>query len=155
MFSSPESWNSTRANIILTRNEFTDTSTIGDLNVANGLFKCSTLEDTVRRVKKFGETAIPAGLYRVVLTTSFKFGFVPHLLNVPYFEGILIHNGNAPVDTHGCILVGQYNQVQKNWIGESRSTLKNLMLALKELNEKEELWIDVRGGLTKEQMMLS
>lgn len=148
-------WTDTRANLILTRSEFTDTSTIGELNVANGLFKSATLEDTVRRVKKFGETAIPAGLYRVVLTTSFKFGFVPHLLNVPYFESILIHNGNSPENTHGCILVGKYDHVQKNWIGESRNTLKSLMLVLKELNEKEELWIDIRGGLTKEQMSLS
>lgn len=155
MFSSPDSWNATKANLILTRNEFTDTSTIGEFNVANGLFQCSSLEDTVRRVKKFGETAIPAGLYRAVLATSFKFGFVPHILNVPYFEGILIHNGNSPENTHGCILVGKYDRAQKNWIGESRNTLKSLMLVLKELNEKEELWLEIRGGLTKEQMSLS
>lgn len=141
-----------RPNIILNRFEFTDSSTIGSLNVDKGVFECFTLEDTVRRVKQFGETAIPCGVYRIALINSPKFGFVPHILNVPYFENILIHNGNSPTDTLGCILVGQYNRLQKDWIGESRSTLKALMEVLKPMNEREQLWIEIVGGLTKDQM---
>lgn len=142
-------------NLILNRFEFTDASTIGTLNVDKGIFTCFTLEDTVRRVKKFGETAIPSGIYKVALINSPKFGFVPHLLNVPYFTEILMHNGNHPGHSLGCILVGHYDKNQKNWIGESRATLKSLMEVLKPMNEKEELWIEIRGGLSKEQMELS
>lgn len=145
---------SNRPNIILSRFEFSDLSTIGALNVDKGIFECSTLEDTARRIKQPGQTAIPSGIYRVILKNSPKFGFVPHLVEVPLFTDILIHNGNSPIDTRGCILVGHYDRAQKNWIGESRATLKALMEVLKPMNEKEELWIEIQGGLTKEQMSL-
>lgn len=146
---------SPKANIILNRFEFSDESTIGTLNVDQGMFEAFTLEDTVRRVKKFGETAIPSGIYKVVLMNSHKFGFVPHLLDVPYYTDILMHNGNAPAQTFGCLLIGRYDPQQKNWIGESRATLKSLMEVLKPLNEKEALWIEIRGGFTKDQMSLT
>lgn len=143
-----------KPNIILNRFEFSDQSTIGTLDIDKGMFSCFVLEDTIRRVKKFGETAIPSGIYKMVLITSPKFGFVPHLLNVPYFTDILIHNGNSPIDTRGCLLVGKYSKDQKNWVGESRLMHKAMMEVLRPMNEKEELWLEIRGGLTKEQMTL-
>lgn len=85
--------------------------TIGRLEV-DGKYFCDTLEDRVRdlsREKKIpGETAIPAGIYDVVVNISPRFKRkLPRLLNVPGFEGILIHRGNTPGDTAGCILVGE------------------------------------------------
>lgn len=85
--------------------------TIGTLKV-DGKYFCDTLEDRVRdlsREKKVpGETAIPAGIYDVVVNISPRFKRkLPRLLNVPGFEGILIHRGNTPGDTAGCILVGE------------------------------------------------
>ena len=85
--------------------------TIGTLEV-DGKYFCDTLEDRVRdlsREKKVpGETAIPAGRYDVVVNISPRFKRkLPRLLNVPGFEGILIHRGNTPEDTAGCILVGE------------------------------------------------
>jgi hypothetical protein len=93
--------------VTLHRTIATDKSTIGELFV-DGVFECFTLEDVVRDVKIFGETAIPAGTYEVILNHSPRFGkIMPRLLEVPNFTGILIHKGNTPENTHGCILVGK------------------------------------------------
>lgn len=91
-----------------------DSYTIGHLYIdyENGethLF-CDTLEDKVRIpfIKVKGETAIPAGKYIMVLDFSVRFQReMPHILDVPGFEGIRIHKGNTIEDTEGCILLGQ------------------------------------------------
>ena len=87
--------------------------TLGYLWVDGG-FECFSLEDPVREIGPNGEgkvpgsTAIPAGTYPVVVNTSQRFGrLMPRLLQVPHFDGILIHKGNTAEDTHGCILVGR------------------------------------------------
>ena len=85
------------------------TYTIGRLSI-DGSYFCDTLEDVVRPdgVKIYGETAIPKGKYKVVVDMSTRFKkLMPHILNVPMFEGIRIHSGNTDKDTHGCILVGK------------------------------------------------
>lgn len=76
---------------------------------ANGKYICDILEDLARKpgVKVYGETAIPEGTYKVVLTPSPKFKRVlPLLLDVPGFTGIRIHEGNTAKDTHGCLIPG-------------------------------------------------
>ncbi|MBP9994103.1 MAG: hypothetical protein KBT67_04055 [bacterium] len=85
--------------------------TIGKLYV-DGKYLCDTLEDKFRDLSKakkvYGETAIPAGEYRVIMTYSPKFRReMPLLLNVPQFETVRIHPGNTADDTEGCILVGE------------------------------------------------
>lgn len=52
-------------------------------------------------------SCIPEGTYRTVLAFSNRYGkIMPRLLDVPDRDGILIHPGNTPHDTEGCILVG-------------------------------------------------
>ena len=86
--------------------------TIGTLYV-NGERFCDTLERRVRdlaggEAKVPGETAIPEGVYKVIVNRSPKFGRdLPRLLDVPQFEGVLMHRGNTVEDTAGCILVGE------------------------------------------------
>lgn len=106
--------------------------TIGKLYI-NGEYFCDTLEDRdrglkqsndlelIKEVKVMHETAIPTGEYKVSLNiVSPKYsnyskypwarevhGKLPRLLNVPGFEGILIHVGNIHSHTSGCILVGK------------------------------------------------
>ena len=73
--------------------------------------QCDTLEPQWRDLKKEkkvrGKTAIPEGKYKIVMSPSAKFGKnMPYLIDVPQFEGIMIHPGNTVKDTMGCILVG-------------------------------------------------
>lgn len=98
--------------------------TIGHLYI-DGAYFCDTLEDTVRDLdtepKVPGRTAIPAGRYRVVVNRSPRFGRdLPRLLDVPHFDGILIHSGNSAADTAGCILVGRNTAVGR--LTNSRAT---------------------------------
>jgi hypothetical protein len=103
----------------LVRKEFTEKSTIGDLLIDDSFF-CFTLEDMVREpgVKIPGQTAIPEGRYRVVIDQSNRFRrAMPHILDVPMFEGIRIHSGNTDKDTEGCILLGMTKS--KDFVGQS------------------------------------
>lgn len=98
--------------LLLERRFKGDAYTIGSLYV-NGEKFCDTLEDRVRDLaggesKVPGETAIPEGRYRVIVNRSPKFGRdLPRLLDVPMFDGVLIHRGNTAEDSAGCILVGE------------------------------------------------
>ncbi len=85
--------------------------TIGKLYI-DGKYFCDTLEDQVRNLaneKKIPkQTAIPVGVYEVIVNISPRFRRkLPRLLDVPGFDGILIHRGNTAEDTAGCILAGE------------------------------------------------
>ena len=122
----------------LERTALRPTYTIGHLyDVTDGRreYICDVVEDKVRDLNKNGrfdgdekkvpsQTAIPYGIYRVTMwTRSPKFsnftkypyarkydGYLPRLLNVPHFEGILIHCGSSAASSAGCLIVG-YNKV--------------------------------------------
>ncbi len=80
--------------LVLIRTDLLDTCTIGEL-YHNDKFICYTLEDKVRPIKIYGETAIPYGTYKVIVNHSQRFNqLMPLLLNVPNFEGIRVHMGN-------------------------------------------------------------
>ena len=132
-------------NLLLKRIALRETYTIGKLYV-DGVYFCDTLEDKVRDYNKdgdlldkdeqkvFGETAIPYGMYKVILNYSPRFKkILPRLLDVRHFEGILIHPGNTAKDTHGCILVGKNNQVGR--VNESKVTFDRLFAVLKQATE--------------------
>lgn len=112
--------------------------TIGSLSV-DGDWEAWTVEDVVRApgVKVKGQTAIPAGKYRVDITFSNRFQQpMPLLLNVPMFEGIRIHPGNTQHDTEGCILVG-WDRLAKS-IGRSRLAYRQLYGKLREAKARAE-----------------
>ena len=80
---------------------------------------CSVLEDTdrgliqsmsveeIKKIKVYGQTAIPRGIYEVQITYSPKFKrMLPILRDVKGFSGIRIHPGNTPSDSLGCLLPG-------------------------------------------------
>lgn len=128
-----------------------DTYTIGRLYV-DGKYFCDTIEDKDRGLrqtlsveenlarKKRGETAIPTGRYIVTLGVrsprfgakkqyEFCKGYLPRLLSVPAFDGVLIHIGNTAKDSEGCILVGENKAVGK--VLNSAATFRRLYDVLK------------------------
>lgn len=120
--------------LILQRHTYSSAATIGDLSVDGGFF-CKTLEDADRQLecggeKVYGKTAIPRGNYDVILDWSQRFKSVmPHILNVPGFEGVRIHAGNKPEDTEGCVLVGA-KVLTDSFISDSRVTFSRLSAIL-------------------------
>ncbi len=137
--------------LLLKRIARRETYTIGKLYI-DGEYFCDTLEDTdrglrqdmslpvIRAKKRAGVTAIPTGRYKVTLKVQsprfskkemyqFCKGYLPRLVNVLGFEGVLIHVGNTAKDTEGCILVGRNTKVGK--VLESRVTFVNLYERLK------------------------
>lgn len=133
--------------LTVTREIFTDHSTTGMLYVDEAFF-CYTLEDRDRQKQADGsiipwvpslkipkETAIPYGTYQVITDYSNRFKKVmPHILNVPNFEGIRIHSGNTDHDTEGCLLLGM--SLNKDFVGRSKEAFDKffslLQKALKE-----------------------
>lgn len=121
-----------------------ETYTIGDLFI-DDVFFCHVLEDKVRDYDKdgkldepkvYGQTAIPYGEYKIVITYSQRFKKdLPLLTNVPEFDGIRIHPGNNQVDTHGCLLVG-VNDV-KGEIHQSKITFEKLFALMKKSKQTE------------------
>ena len=123
------------------------TYTIGELSV-NSNYLCDTLEDRVRPEgeKVYGETAIPAGTYTVVLSYSNRFKKVmPEIQNVPNFTGVRIHCGNSSKDTEGCLLVGKWDGKTENWISDSKNSYNKLYPLLEEaFNKKENITITIK-----------
>ena len=120
--------------------------TIGNFSV-NGKILSNCLEDKERIpfVKIPGDTAIPAGRYEVVLDFSDRFQRVmPHILNVPKFDGIRIHGGNTDKDTHGCVLLGWWRD-GKDWVEDSTICNDILMDILnRAVTRKEKIYITIK-----------
>lgn len=119
-----------------------DNYCIGKLYI-NGKYFCDTLEDVDRglddsmteadilKQKKYGQTAIPTGIYTVLLTYSPKYKKVmPLVNNVKGYSGIRIHSGNTSKDTLGCLLVGKNTVVGR--LTDSRNTYNALYKRLQQ-----------------------
>lgn len=107
---------------------------------ADGKFEAFTLEPLLDN-----KVAIPVGKYRVTLEHSPRLGFVtPRLHKVPQHEGILIHSGNYPKDSLGCILVGKTEG--HSFVGSSRLAFYALMDKLQQ--QKDEMYIEIENAKT-------
>lgn len=129
--------------LTLIRTKFLSDRTIGALHIDDVLF-CDTLEPSRSR-QMYG--LIPDGTYGITLKVqSPKYlqvatyrkinARMPRLLKVPGREGILIHPGNRPEDTRGCILVGKLN-INDN-LQESRNTFFELYRRMQQAEQKGE-----------------
>jgi hypothetical protein len=121
-------------------------STIGVLYV-DDVIECLTLEDVARAegVKIPNETCIPPGRYRIVVNWSPKHKCsMPYLVDVPGFSFIMIHQGNYPENTSGCLLVGTEKAPDK--VLHSDDAFNKLIPKLKAAQDAgEQIWITVRN----------
>lgn len=129
----------------------------------DGIYQCDVIEDTDRGLtnemsvteiqskKVYGETAIPKGTYQITLdVVSPKFkdrswatfceGKLPRLLDVPGYEGVLIHVMNQASESLGCIGVGQ--KTKDGWVSNSTQTFKNLYYKLKQATDQITITIE-------------
>ena len=114
-------------NLLLIRDTFSKESTIGELFL-NGERICDTLEnpylDNQRNI-----SCIPEGEYPVRLRYPRESGTRDylHLLiqDVPNREWVLVHIGNFPSQTKGCVLVGLGSK--QNVVNNSRLAMDLLM----------------------------
>jgi hypothetical protein len=122
-------------------------TTMGALFI-NKLFECYTLEDADRFLETGGEkipkqTAIPRGKYRVIVDWSERFNRpMPHLLDVPQFDGIRIHILNTSNETEGCVGVGD-ERTDDTLIGSTAAFNRLFKKIFNTWVSKEEIWLEV------------
>lgn len=133
--------------------------TIGRIYV-DGKYICDSIEDkdrgltdnmtmsAIKKIKVKDQTAIPSGKYQVTINVkSPRFstkdyykkycdGYLPRLLNVKGFDGILMHRGTDQNSSSGCIIVGYNTIVGK--VTDSQKAFETLYPLLKSASSKKE-----------------
>lgn len=130
-----------------------NTYTIGRFYI-DGKYECDTLEDKdrgldqkmdlsqIKKIKVYGQTAIPTGRYEVTWTYSPKFKKMLPLINdVPGFLGIRIHNGNTAAHTNGCPLLGENKVVGK--VINSISTCSRILPKIQKACQNGKVYITI------------
>lgn len=140
-----------------------DKYTIGKVFI-DGVYICDSIEDKdrgltqntplveIKKIKVPNQTAIPTGKYQVtlnVVSPSFskkdyykKFcnGYLPRILNVPGFDGILMHRGIDQDSSSGCIILGYNTIVGK--VTNSQKAFEKVYNLLKKSTDK--IFIEIK-----------
>ncbi len=139
--------------LLLRRLWLTQRSTCGQLEAES--LKLFTLELPVRDGKP--GSAIPPGRYPIRLLASPRFMQVgirdewvatyatrmPHIVDIPGRSLIMIHWGNFPEETEGCILVGMEHAPDA--VVNSRQAFTMLYEKIAACQD-EDCWITIEGG---------
>ncbi len=141
--------------LTLQRITFTAESTEGEIYVDNdpAIF-CYTLE--LPNKDGLPGSCIPQGTYPIVLAPSPKFelsndpwvrryaGLMPHAIQIPNRTLIMLHWGNDPSETEGCILVGLSED--NNFVSSSRAAFEKLWDLIVTPARSNDCAIRVLGG---------
>lgn len=94
--------------VVLTRIHQEDTRTLGVAHVYDGTVEIGRfcILELPDRNNARNISRIPAGRYRMTPETSPKFRDYFRIHDVPGRSGILVHRGNLPSHTQGCLLIG-------------------------------------------------
>lgn len=126
--------------VTIVRTCCTGSCTFGELSI-DGDSLCKTLE-LPDRGNQQSISCIPPGEYSCERVYSPRFEkYLYEIKNVNGRTKILIHSGNSPSDTEGCVLVGMAIDVDKNRISRSREALDKL---LKRLNGARKIKITIK-----------
>lgn len=125
--------------------------------MVDGAALCFFLQDGTVGGAKNGKHRIDPGSYRLVLRTvgskhehylkkygpDFHKGMV-ELQDVPNFTAVLIHIGNSPADSLGCLLTGTSMSTKKEWVGGSEAAYRVLYPFIRDaILREEEVWIEI------------
>jgi hypothetical protein len=103
-------------------------------------FLCYTLELPWEDNRKFRSCIPPNTLrYRAHVTTHPKLGWVVAIEGTR--PGVMIHKGNLPKATTGCILVGMDHSL--DWVGDSKKAITNLRQELEKSEDPLDLFIEI------------
>jgi hypothetical protein len=134
--------------LLVERKEFYEDCTIGGFYI-DGEFAYFTLEDKDRYLEDGNtkipkETAIPRGKYRVIIDWSNRFQRkMPHILDVPQFDGIRIHILNVASETEGCVGIGLQHDAPNHNILKSKLAFNDFFPRLEAGLEEGEVWIEI------------
>ena len=128
--------------------------TIGTMYV-DGVRLCDTLEDKdrglrqdmslsqIKKLKVYGQTAIPIGRYKVKMTWWAKYRkYYPELCNVPGYTSILIHGGKNAAATLGCVLVGE-NKIKGGLVNSGKYVEELRQKITAEIKAGRDVWITI------------
>lgn len=135
----------------LERKIFNPTSCEGNLYV-DGRWFCHTIEDVVRaepgewkpELKIYSQTAIPYGVYPVLVTWSNRFKRqLTGVFNVPDFSGIRIHNGSSEKSSAGCIIVSFKNDAANHRLINEPDAMNKLVELVTKAQASEKVVLSI------------
>lgn len=147
----------TDVSILIRRAPETANSTPGTYSTTGVSASGHTLEPPWRDNKPF-ESRVPAGTYKATRHDSPNHGSVLKLHGVPDRTDILMHSGNYPRETKGCILPGATASTDK--VLESKLALTGLLVAIDFLaridaakGESTNIWVTIQDPPLEQQCL--
>lgn len=114
------------ASLIYQRTTETDQSTTGSFYIPGTKISGYILEPAGPSTTQSGlDRRIPAGTYNVIKNSGSKYGLRLYNDQVPQSRAILMHIGNYPGDTEGCLLPG--SSKGPNFVGDSGPMINQIM----------------------------
>lgn len=110
-------------------------------------YLCNILEDKFRgndlsKCKVAGQTCIPEGNYKIIMSYSPRFDReLPLLVNVPFFSGVRIHSGTTAEHTEGCLLPGE-NKV----VGKVINSMQHTAIIINKIKQYDSVNIVIKNG---------
>jgi Family of unknown function (DUF5675) len=113
-------------NIIYQRMTETNQSTTGNFSIPGTNISGYILEPAGPSTTQSGlDRRVPAGTYNIIKNVGTKYGLRLYNDQVPQSRAILMHIGNYPGDTEGCLLPG--SSIGTNFVGGSGPVINQIM----------------------------